>query len=88
MRVDLVDGEERDDITAVGADVDHFIGADDSEGNFAGGDHLHFTMLLAGHAVTPIDWWSQQWVDDRILRKLRQAAPGQPAPAGVPTTGW
>jgi len=51
------------------------------ETGLAGGDHLHFTMLLAGHAVTPIDWWSQQWVDDRIMRKLRQAAPGQPAPA-------
>ena len=40
----------------------------------AGGDHLHFTMLLGGHAVTPIDWWSQQWIEDRITRKLRQAA--------------
>jgi murein DD-endopeptidase MepM/ murein hydrolase activator NlpD len=39
----------------------------------AGGDHLHFTMLLAGHAITPIDWWSSQWVEDRIVRKLREA---------------
>lgn len=39
----------------------------------AGGDHLHFTMLLAGNAVTPIDWWSSQWVQDRIERKLRDA---------------
>jgi murein DD-endopeptidase MepM/ murein hydrolase activator NlpD len=39
----------------------------------AGGDHLHFTMLLSGRAITPIDWWSQQWVEDRILRKLRDA---------------
>lgn len=39
----------------------------------AGGDHLHFTMLLNGRAVTPIDWWSRQWVEDRILRKLREA---------------
>jgi murein DD-endopeptidase MepM/ murein hydrolase activator NlpD len=36
----------------------------------AGGDHLHFTMLLGGNAITPIDWWSQQWVDDRVMRKL------------------
>jgi len=41
----------------------------------AGGDHLHFTMLLAGNAVTPIDWWSVQWVNDRIVRKLREAEP-------------
>lgn len=39
----------------------------------AGGDHLHFTMLLNGRAITPIDWWSAQWVEDRIMRKLRQA---------------
>ena len=39
----------------------------------AGGDHLHFTMLLHGTAITPIDWWSSQWVEDRIMRKLREA---------------
>ena len=39
----------------------------------AGGDHLHFTMLLHGQAITPVDWWSRQWVEDRILRKLREA---------------
>ena len=44
----------------------------------AGGDHLHFTMLLGGHAVTPVDWWSEQWVQDRVLRKLREAS--APAP--------
>jgi len=43
----------------------------------AGGDHLHFTMLLGGNAITPIDWWSAQWVQDRILRKLAEA--GLPA---------
>lgn len=40
----------------------------------AGGDHLHFTMLLEGNAITPIDWWSPKWVADRITRKLRDAA--------------
>jgi murein DD-endopeptidase MepM/ murein hydrolase activator NlpD len=44
----------------------------------AGGDHLHFTMLLGGNAITPIDWWSSQWVQDRVLRKLDEA--GLPAP--------
>ena len=39
----------------------------------AGGDHLHFTMLLSGRAVTPIDWWSKQWIQDRITRKLDEA---------------
>jgi hypothetical protein len=39
----------------------------------AGGDHLHFTMLLGGNAITPIDWWSPQWVQDRVLRKFTDA---------------
>jgi len=48
----------------------------------AGGDHLHFTMLLGGHAVTSIDWWSAQWVEDRILRKLVEAG-ATPGAAGA-----
>ena len=52
----------------------------------AGGDHLHFTMLLGGHAVTPVDWWSAQWVEDRVMRKLREAGPQPPpAPLATPT---
>ena len=60
------------------------IGKSGSTG-LAGGDHLHFTMLLGGHAVTPVDWWSEQWVQDRILRKLREASTG-PAAAGTDAT--
>lgn len=48
----------------------------------AGGDHLHFTMLLHGEAVTPVDWWSAQWIEDRVMRKLRAA--GLPAAAPTP----
>jgi len=44
----------------------------------AGGDHLHFTMLLGGHAITPIDWWSAQWVQDRVLRKFADAGLAPP----------
>jgi murein DD-endopeptidase MepM/ murein hydrolase activator NlpD len=40
----------------------------------AGGDHLHFTMLLGGNPVTATDWWSGKWVHDRILRKLQEAS--------------
>lgn len=48
----------------------------------AGGDHLHFTMLVHGVQVTPVDWWSRQWIEDRILRKLREAAaPAAATPA-------
>ncbi len=37
----------------------------------AGGDHLHFTMLVNGHMVNPVEWWDAHWIADRILRKLR-----------------
>jgi murein DD-endopeptidase MepM/ murein hydrolase activator NlpD len=39
----------------------------------AGGDHLHFTMLVAGRMVNPIEWWDPKWIEDRIMRKLREA---------------
>ena len=48
----------------------------------AGGDHLHFTMLVGGEQVTPVDWWSAQWMQDRVRRKI--AAAGGPGPAASP----
>jgi murein DD-endopeptidase MepM/ murein hydrolase activator NlpD len=39
----------------------------------AGGDHLHFTMLVNGQMVNPIEWWDPKWINDRIMRKLRDA---------------
>ena len=43
----------------------------------AGGDHLHFTMLVNGKMVNPVEWWDPHWIEDRILRKLR-------GPGGTP----
>ena len=37
----------------------------------AGGDHLHFTMLVNGKMVNPVEWWDSHWIEDRVLRKLR-----------------
>ena len=39
----------------------------------AGGDHLHFTMLLQGTPVNPVEWWDQHWMDDRVFRKVKEA---------------
>jgi len=44
----------------------------------AGGDHLHFTMLVGGEQVTPVDWWSAQWLQDRVLRKITAAGGAGP----------
>ena len=37
----------------------------------AGGDHLHFTTLVRGLPVNPIEWWDGHWIRDRITSKLR-----------------
>ncbi len=47
----------------------------------AGGDHLHFTMLVGGRPVNPVEWWDPHWIQDRVERKLREA--GAPAPAAA-----
>lgn len=41
----------------------------------AGGDHLHFTTLLQGLPVTPIEWWDGKWIHDRLKLKLGAALP-------------
>ena len=41
----------------------------------AGGDHLHFAILLQGLPVSPIEWWDAHWLNDRIARKLGPAFP-------------
>jgi murein DD-endopeptidase MepM/ murein hydrolase activator NlpD len=40
----------------------------------AGGDHLHFTMLVGGRMVNPVDWWDPHWIADRVERKLKDAS--------------
>ena len=40
----------------------------------AGGDHLHYATLLQGRPVSPVEWWDQHWIEDRILRKLEEAS--------------
>src|SRR5262249_21217419 len=48
------------------------LGRSDSTG-LAGGDHLHFTQLVGGRMVTPVEWWDAHWIADRIERKLKEA---------------
>ena len=39
----------------------------------AAGDHLHFTMLVNGRPVNPVEWWDPKWMQDRVFRKIREA---------------
>ena len=36
----------------------------------AGGDHLHFSIMLNGVPVNPIEWWDGHWISDNITKKL------------------
>ncbi|MEW6659493.1 MAG: M23 family metallopeptidase [Thermodesulfobacteriota bacterium] len=45
----------------------------------AGGDHLHFSMLLQGEFVDPLEWWDPHWLKDQLEGQWKKA--GAPAPA-------
>lgn len=45
------------------------------ETGLAGGDHLHFTVLLHGLPVDPIEWWDGRWIRHRLGGKLAPALP-------------
>lgn len=48
------------------------------ETGLAGGDHLHFTLLIHGQAVNPVEWWDAAWIRDRFAAKLGTAFAFQP----------
>lgn len=37
----------------------------------AGGDHLHFSILIGGAFINPIEWWDKHWIEDNILLKIQ-----------------
>jgi murein DD-endopeptidase MepM/ murein hydrolase activator NlpD len=45
------------------------------ETGLAGGDHLHYGIILHGLPVQPREWWDDHWIEDRIKRKLGDAMP-------------
>jgi len=40
------------------------------ETGLAGGDHLHFSIMVNGVYVNPIEWWDNHWIEDNVSRKL------------------
>jgi hypothetical protein len=41
----------------------------------AGGDHLHFAILVGDTYVDPIEWWDPKWIRDHIDARLESPAP-------------
>ena len=37
----------------------------------AGGDHLHFSMLMGGNFVNPLEWWDHRWIENNFQKKTR-----------------
>jgi murein DD-endopeptidase MepM/ murein hydrolase activator NlpD len=47
------------------------IGHTDSTG-LAGGDHLHFAMLVHNTFVNPVEWWDAAWIKNNITDKIKR----------------
>ena len=39
----------------------------------AGGDHLHFSIIVHDTFVNPVEWWDEKWIEHNILSKIEQA---------------
>jgi murein DD-endopeptidase MepM/ murein hydrolase activator NlpD len=37
----------------------------------AGGDHLHFAMIVQGVFVNPVEWWDEHWIRDNVALKTK-----------------
>ncbi len=53
----------------------------------AAGDHLHFSLLLHGVQINPLEWWDAHWVRSRIGDRLRKNEAVDPASLLQPRTG-
>ena len=40
------------------------------ETGLAGGDHLHFAVMVQGIFVNPVEWWDPHWIADNVTKKL------------------
>ncbi len=38
----------------------------------AGGDHLHFSMLITDKFVNPVEWWDKKWIQHNVLSKIER----------------
>jgi len=57
--------------------------AQSGETGLAGGDHLHFSMILQGTQVDAREWWDPHWIRDRIQAKLDEFGRGAAQPAST-----
>jgi murein DD-endopeptidase MepM/ murein hydrolase activator NlpD len=63
-RIDVKDGDQVQKGQIIGATGDT---------GLAGGDHLHFGMVVSGEQVNPIEWWDPSWIKNNVTDKLETA---------------
>jgi murein DD-endopeptidase MepM/ murein hydrolase activator NlpD len=51
-----------------------FLGRSGDTG-LAGGDHLHFAILVGDAYVDPTEWWDAKWVEEKVMSRLGGGAP-------------
>ncbi len=49
-----------------------YIAITDTTG-LAGGDHLHFDILIDGYYANPLEWWDKHWIRTHIESKVEEA---------------
>ncbi len=57
----------RDQVVSKG-DVIGFTGAT----GLAGGDHLHYAMIVSHTFVNPLEWWDPNWIKHNVTDKLKE----------------
>lgn len=63
-RIDVKNGES--------VSKGHTLGLTGTSG-LAVGDHLHFSILLRGVQVTPLEWWDPKWVREHVLQRMDES---------------
>jgi murein DD-endopeptidase MepM/ murein hydrolase activator NlpD len=54
------------------------------ETGLAGGDHLHFSIMLRGVHVDPVEWWDPLWMRDHVAARLSSLPAAPPAALAQP----
>jgi len=42
----------------------------------AGGDHLHFGMMIHNTFVNPVEWWDSAWIKNNVMTKINDVKAG------------
>jgi len=63
-------------LSSIGVTVGQLVSRGDTLGRtgqtgLAGGDHLHFSTMVDGVHVDPVEWWDPKWVANHVTEKLK-----------------